>query len=438
MTRVLTKIAVILSAIVIAFGASMVAAQYPGASVYGGGGTPYQPGGYYNQQPAHAPPAYGGQLGPQPGVMAPIGTYPQAQGLRSNIMPSAAGVMPGGVQQAGVSAIATDREADRFRAFGRNNVGRVASRFEQAVVRRSPRWFDIAIDAMHMERDAGTGQAGLSSEGIAGPIVLTTDSGAFSPETGMRFEAAVPLSNSRVIEFTYYGLMSFSANKAVASNGNLFSVLSNFGTAPFGGFGETGQADEHSMTYRSDVDNVELSFRHRWMDPQSRWQGSWIAGVRHVYLTEVFGFSSQSSNGVLDYSSRTANAITGGQIGGDLWFQATTDLSFGAAVKVGAYGNQIKSRSTYFATSINPPVGTDGETNRATFLAEGRIMANWKLNQNLTLRVGYEVLYIDGVALASDQFSSNPPFVQPVPATSLVDNGDVLYTGFSVGFEWMW
>jgi len=25
-----------------------------------------------------------------------------------------------------------------------------------------------------------------------------------------------------------------------------------------------------------------------------------------------------------------------------------------------------------------------------------------------------------------------------VPATSLVDNGDVLYTGFSVGFEWMW
>jgi hypothetical protein len=40
--------------------------------------------------------------------------------------------------------------------------------------------------------------------------------------------------------------------------------------------------------------------------------------------------------------------------------------------------------------------------------------------------------------LASDQFSSNPPFVQPVPATSLVDNGDVLYTGFSVGFEWMW
>jgi hypothetical protein len=65
-------------------------------------------------------------------------------------------------------------------------------------------------------------------------------------------------------------------------------------------------------------------------------------------------------------------------------------------------------------------------------------MANWKLNQNLTLRIGYEVLYIDGVALASQQFSSNPPFVQPVPATTLRDDGDVLYTGFSAGFEWMW
>ena len=436
MTRVLTKIAVILSAVVYAFGASMVAAQYSGSPAYGGGGAPYQAGGYYSQ-PTYAPPAYGGQLGPQPGVMSPMGTYP-TQAMRTNAMPGPAGMMPGGVQQAGVMAVATQQDADRFRAFGRNNRNRVDSHFANAALVRSPRWFDIAIDAMYLERDAKTGQAGLSSEGIAGPIVLSTDSGAFSRETGLRFEAAVPLSNARVIEFTYYGLFDHNADKSVTSNGNLFSVLSNFGTAPFGGFGETGQADVHSMNYSSQFDNVELGFRHRWIDPGSRWQGSWIAGVRHVYMTENFGFSSQSANGVLDYTSRTINAVTGGQIGGDLWYQANASLSLGLATKVGVYGNQIKSRSTYFATSINPPLGTNDEASRATFLVEARAMANWKVNQNLTLRAGYEVLYIDGLAMASDQFSSNPPFVQPVPATTLIDNGDVLYTGFSVGFEWMW
>ena len=81
---------------------------------------------------------------------------------------------------------------------------------------------------------------GISSEGIAGPIVLSTDDGAFDTEIGMRFEATIPLNGGRVLEFSYMGLFDHSANETVTSNGNLFSVLSDFGTAPFGGFGENG------------------------------------------------------------------------------------------------------------------------------------------------------------------------------------------------------
>ena len=65
-------------------------------------------------------------------------------------------------------------------------------------------------------------------------------------------------------------------------------------------------------------------------------------------------------------------------------------------------------------------------------------MANWLVNQNLTGRAGYQVLVLDGVALASDQFSENPPFLQPVPASAVIDDGELIYTGFNVGVEWMW
>jgi hypothetical protein len=392
--------------------------QYSGMTGPGGymAGANYAPGQYYSQP--SAPPAYTGQMGSQSGV-APA------------YMASPAQLMQGfGGEQVGPGS------------FRRRAGQRVASRFAPAPrpggMEKSPRWFDIAVDAVWMRRDASGTAGGISSEGIAGPIVLSTDDGAFDTEIGMKFEATIPLNGGRVLEFGYMGLFDHSANETVTSNGNLFSVLSDFGTAPFGGYGETGQADEHSLNYSTALDTVELGFRRRWTDPNSLWQGSWLAGVRHFYLTEEFGFNSQSSNGMLDYDSSTVNSMTGFQLGADLWLAAQNGLDIGLFGKVGVYGNRIKQNSSYLATSINPALVSDQETERASFVLEAGVMGNWRVNQNLTVRAGYQVLLLDGVALASDQFSENPPFLQPTPASVVVDDGELIYTGFNVGVEWMW
>lgn len=387
----------------------------PGANGYMAAGG-YAPGQYYSGQPAVQP--YSGQLGPQPGV-APA------------YMASPAQLMQGfGGEQVGPGSFR--RRADQ----------RVASRFAPAPrpggMAKSPRWFDIAVDAVWMRRDASGSASVISTEGIAGQPVLSTDDGAFDTEIGMRFEATIPLNSGRVLEFGYMGLFDHSANKTVSSNGNLFSVLSDFGTAPFGGYGETGQADEHSLSYSTALDTVELGFRRRWTDPNSMWQGSWLAGVRHFYLTEQFGFDSQSSNGMLDYDSSTVNSMTGFQLGADLWLAAQNGLDIGLFGKVGVYGNRMKQGSRYFATSINPAINETMDGERTSFVLEAGAMANWRVNQNLTVRAGYQVLLLDGVALASDQFSENPPFLQPSPGSALVDDGELIYTGFNVGVEWMW
>ena len=387
----------------------------PGANGYMAAGG-YAPGQYYSGQPAVQP--YSGQLGPQPGV-APA------------YMASPAQLMQGfGGEQVGPGSFR--RRADQ----------RVASRFAPAPrpggMAKSPRWFDIAVDAVWMRRDASGSAGVISTEGIAGQPVLSTDDGAFDTEIGMRFEATIPLNSGRVLEFGYMGLFDHSANKTVSSNGNLFSVLSDFGTAPFGGYGETGQADEHSLSYSTALDTVELGFRRRWTDPNSMWQGSWLAGVRHFYLTEQFGFDSKSSNGMLDYDSSTVNSMTGFQLGADLWLAAQNGLDIGLFGKVGVYGNRMKQGSRYFATSINPAINEAMDGERTSFVLEAGAMANWRVNQNLTVRAGYQVLLLDGVALASDQFSENPPFLQPSPGSALVDDGELIYTGFNVGVEWMW
>lgn len=64
----------------------------------------------------------------------------------------------------------------------------------------------------------------------------------------------------------------------------------------------------------------------------------------------------------------------------------------------------------------------------------------WRLTQNWTFRSGYMFLWMNEVALATDNFNSDVPlagFLQPRPAE--IDNGsNVMYHGFTCGFEYLW
>ena len=117
---------------------------------------------------------------------------------------------------------------------------------------------------------------------------------------------------------------------------------------------------------------------------------------------------------------------------------ADNGLELGLFGKVGVYGNRIKVKSSYLATSINPAHVTSADQERTAFGLEAGATVNWRLSQNMKMTVGYQVIYLDGVALASDQFANDPPFVQPVPQQAIYDDGELIYTGFNVGFEWMW
>ncbi len=84
------------------------------------------------------------------------------------------------------------------------------------------------------------------------------------------------------MELTYFGLNKWHATAtALSTTPTLYSVISNFGVAPPGGFDDTDRSINQSLTYDSAIHNAELNFRRRWVAP-ARWiQGSWLAGVRY-------------------------------------------------------------------------------------------------------------------------------------------------------------
>ena len=444
-------------AIAATVGAELQAQGYPGAG--------YRPGWMQQQSMAQygQPPAYGAapvqQLGP--GAFrqaAPMPMQGQPMPMQGQPMPMHAQHMPGqpmpmqGQLMPGQAMPGQPMQQAAFMGQGVPNHSRVGGRLSNAtnyLANRmspygeggycAPRWYDINIGTSFMSRDGVGRGVGLASDGIAGPIVLGTDDLAFDEEGSLLFDAAIQLQGGNVLEFGYHGLGNWATSKSVESNGNLYSVLSNFGTAPFGGFGETDAANLHRMAYSTSFDSVELSLRRRWTGPNCRYQGSFLMGARYIYLLEDFLYHTSSNNGSMDFAASTVNSMPGLQVGGDLWIAVAPGLSVGIDGKFGVLYNGTEARNVYTATSIPAPgLVTDDDDGRAAFMLDAKLLATWKLNENLTFRAGYQWLYLDGVALAAEQFNPNPPFIAPQPPLTVYNSGDVLYQGFTASFEWMW
>lgn len=326
----------------------------------------------------------------------------------------------------------------------------------------SARWFDVQVEYMHLtRRDTALNTINFTSDGPGGLgaplIVLSSDDLSFSDAPGFRAAVAYQLGASSSLEFNYFGTHHWSASAAVRSEENeLYSVFSDFGNNPppqsvpivvRGGFTDTDSAHFHGIDYTSAINSYELDFRRRWIFPNSRIQGSWLAGVRHVNLEEKlrhltmvdYEIDGQDPvTGSMNYLTTTDNNLTGFQIGGDIWATIIPGFQIGTEGKAGIYGNRMKQTTLINAESFMDTITERATKSRASFVGEAAVMGTWRLTQQLTLRGGYQMVYVDGVALAPDNFNTEPPFLQGARSASVVDNGFVFYHGFTGGVEWMW
>lgn len=328
----------------------------------------------------------------------------------------------------------------------------------------SPRWFDLSADFLYLTREEVSRRVDFTSDGPRGLgdpfIVLSTDTLDFDHEPGLRFQAAVQFGASSNIEFTYFGLFNFAKRASVFSpTDDLYSVFSDFGNNPpppppppiiRGGFTDTDSAEFHSIEYSSEFNNFELGFRRRWMAPNCRIQGSWLAGVRYFRLEEEFihrtrvnypdpnGGGAPDITGFLNYFVGTGNSLTGFQVGGDLWATLFPGIQVGSELKAGIYGNRADQRTTIDAKTLVLPIEERARHDSAAFIGEANLIGTWRINQHLTARGGLMILYVDGVALAPENFNPAPPFISGARTVFINDNGNVLYHGFAAGLEWMW
>ena len=326
------------------------------------------------------------------------------------------------------------------------------------------RWFDFSADAVFLKRDNNTPNIVMATFGQAGVngVALSTGDLDFNDYEGsFKFTGQTQIGPASSLEFTYFGLFYWQDSRFVERLSNnptdgLFSVFSDFGTNPPGGFAETDDADIASINYTSSFDNFELNFRQRWMAPNQRYQGSWLWGARYFYLDEQFDYFTFATAGnqpgdparTMNSTTDTNNSLTGLQIGGDMWICILPGLRAGVEAKAGVYYNHMNVDNVILVSTlpVAPPTNPFVEEQikgDVAFVGDATFLVTYRLNYNWTVRAGAQALFVDGVALAPSNFNTEPPAGPFGPlATNRVpfinDDGNIFYYGFTGGVEYMW
>jgi hypothetical protein len=184
---------------------------------------------------------------------------------------------------------------------------------------------------------------------------------------------------------------------------------------------ELGPVDLASA-YDSRIHSTEINWRR-----PTGGRITWLAGFRWIELHEQLDLSQDVIILALDESVNVDNHMYGGQVGADInLLCGCGPWSLDAVLKAGVFADVADAdRSiainggTIFADRVDD---TD-----AAFLGEIGIVAAYDLNDCWALRGGYQLLWINGAALASEQIE---------PEINL--SGDLFYHGALLGLERTW
>ncbi len=248
------------------------------------------------------------------------------------------------------------------------------------------------------------------------------------------------------IEGTYFGTYSFQTNSSarnldpnagLGSDGSINTILSNFLDIP-------GLAGNNFVTLGefSAFNSAEANIRY-WLDiAPGPFDVSLTLGARHVVTREQLALHSESSVGggtVNDLNIRTDNDMWGGQLGFQIaWLQsAHTWLEFDA--KGVMLHNNAAQTSLYTQTVAAVPAGpfpTNAAAGaRTAWMGDLSAAYNIQFHPGLVLRLGYQAIFLNGVALAADNIQSDNNQLRLGPG-QLDDAGEVVYHGPFVGLMW--
>lgn len=276
-------------------------------------------------------------------------------------------------------------------------------------------------------------------------------------EPGFRVTLGRALGDWYRIEGSYFGTHNWSDQAQVHYRepvggdveGNMLSPLSNFGN-PGGLPGlYTLTEDEWNpqpgldfnrnahIQFESRLNNAELNLRRRVrtaIDPQVRAETSCLVGLRYMGIDELFEYNDTNH----DVRVKTGNNMFGIQIGALSQFlvvdRGWIDFEIKGVMFFNDASNRIESRvqNVPELTAAQAYSPTREQAHRTAFMGDLSLMFNYQVAPAWTFRLGYNAMWLSGVALASENFLVDVNTLVSGPG-ALDASGRVVYHGPTIG-----
>ena len=292
--------------------------------------------------------------------------------------------------------------------------------------------------------------------------------GAIGPKLTLEYSG----NSDYGVELSYFGVQNLNASNTIGpSNPGSWYVM----RAP-GSFWQTQDFAYQGMTWSSSTSlhNAEAngkikasdSFNFlagiRWLQLKDNLVGSVTPGDQNVPLWKTGGCAplganlplsiasttlSQtnqacaSGNAISGYppfwSTETINNLFGLQVGAQGKLFEIGRLSFGGSLKAGIFNNQATQNSSVSITKVM--YSTGATVNRMAYAGEGVIQLKYLITDDLSIKMGYQLLWLNQVALAPGQipyvYSGSGP--TSVSARGVNTGSSTLFQGGTVGLEYL-
>jgi hypothetical protein len=259
------------------------------------------------------------------------------------------------------------------------------------------------VDAIFFTRDVQAGNKAIILRDIVNPtdpnVVASTADLSFPFEVGPRVTLGHEFDPVYTFEATYWGIFnfhdSFTKTGVDALGDGILNLPGDLGLT--GGLAFIG-ANSVSVTYDSVVNNGELNLFHNWGNI------SCLVGFRYFNLGEHLNIvATDDVDGTGFYDVNAYNNLFGLQTGGRIQ-QSCGNWSYDLTGKAGVYGNEVRSSQLVVDVDPSSPLRSVKDTGaQVAFIGELGFNGSYQFSPNWFIRGGYQVFWVDGVALAPNQ-----------------------------------
>ena len=272
-------------------------------------------------------------------------------------------------------------------------------------------------------------------------FVLDTDDTSFGLAPGTRLTLGYLVAPHTAIEGGFYGANEWdetTRTPAFASAGGLGPLSPYWGSG--NGLFDTSafsNSNRQSAAYDSSFNSAELGVR-QWFAPSF----SALAGFRFINFSDQFQLTASNDaannqsgqTGV--YRTQTSNNLVGVQAGTEYTHELWPSwLLFSVEGKAGAFANFADEKNLLFNTGTTNSQRSSSAS-QFSGVCDLSLALTALVTNHLTVRGGYTFLFMNGLALATDQLDTNPTMANS--REFVADKGTLTLQGPFLGGELAW